>query len=79
MLTNVLRHSLSGNTKTTMVIASSPHISNQRETYDSLVFGARCKLMKNIVKENKEVSKEELLAQIEKLKKEIEDLKKKVW
>eukprot|EP00494_Astrolonche_serrata_P033276 UN33545 len=74
MLTNVLRHSLSGNTETTMVIAASPHSSNTRETYDSLVFGQACKQMKNVVISNKEESKEELQERIKKLEEENERL-----
>eukprot|EP01094_Clydonella_sp_ATCC50884_P019038 TRINITY_DN3635_c0_g2_i2.p1 TRINITY_DN3635_c0_g2~~TRINITY_DN3635_c0_g2_i2.p1 ORF type:complete len:1107 (-),score=368.20 TRINITY_DN3635_c0_g2_i2:148-3303(-) len=70
-LTFILRESLGGNTKTTLLIACSPHIFNLEETIGTLMFGKRAKTIKNKVKVNKQRSVAELMAIIERLKKEL--------
>merc|ERR1711879_733323 len=49
MLTKVLKYSLVGNVKTSILICCSPHIWNQPEALSALKFGATCKLIKNKV------------------------------
>jgi kinesin family protein 5 len=64
-LTFILRESLGGNCKTTLLVAASPARSNVAETLSSLRFGARAKLIKNTVTVNVRRSAaqlEELLA-----------------
>ena len=45
-LTFILRESLGGNCKTTLLIACSPHIFNLEETISTLQFGKRAKAIK---------------------------------
>ena len=73
-LTHVLQDSLGGNCKTTLLIASSPHIFNRAETVNSLDFGKRCKLIKNKAVVNLHVTPKHLREQIESLQKELESL-----
>eukprot|EP01119_Soliformovum_irregulare_P013500 TRINITY_DN359_c0_g2_i1.p1 TRINITY_DN359_c0_g2~~TRINITY_DN359_c0_g2_i1.p1 ORF type:complete len:685 (-),score=277.79 TRINITY_DN359_c0_g2_i1:587-2614(-) len=70
-LTHILRESLGGNSKTTLVIACSPHDYNRVETVSTLKFGKRAKAMKNIVKVNRQQSPEELKKIIAQLTAEI--------
>ena len=77
-LTFILRESLGGNCKTTLLIACSPHIFNLEETVSTLQFGKRAKTIKNSVKMNAQRSVAELLAIIDKLKKELTFYKKYV-
>jgi len=77
-LTHILRESLGGNCKSTLLVAASPHIFNLEETISTLMFAKRAKTIKNSVKVNKQRSVEELMAIIEKLKKELGFLKKYV-
>ena len=77
-LTHILRESLGGNCKTTLLVACSPHIFNLEETVSTLQFAKRAKTIKNSVKVNKQRSVEELMAIIEKLKKELMYFKKYV-
>jgi len=78
MLTRVLQHSLVGNVKTTVLICASPHAWNQAETLSALTFGSRCKLIKNKIVANKDISKEELMKKLATLEKENSTLRKKV-
>jgi hypothetical protein len=77
-LTHILRESLGGNTKTTLLITCSPHIFNVEETISTLKFGQRAKTIKNSVSVNKQRSVEELNAIIIKLNKELAVLKEYV-
>eukprot|EP00026_Physarum_polycephalum_P001526 Phypoly_transcript_01528.p1 GENE.Phypoly_transcript_01528~~Phypoly_transcript_01528.p1 ORF type:complete len:1080 (+),score=256.77 Phypoly_transcript_01528:75-3314(+) len=70
-LTRILQESLGGNTKTTLMIATSPHPFNVEETISTLMFGKRAKTIKNTVKVNKQKSAAELAALIQALKKEL--------
>lgn len=75
-LTFILRESLGGNTKTTLLIACSPHSFNLEETVSTLRFGQRAKAIKNKVKINAQRSVAELELIVKKLTKEVKILKK---
>lgn len=75
LLTLVLRDSLGGNCKTTLLIAASPNIYNRAETINSLNFGKRCKMIKNKVSVNLEMTKKQLREQIEKLQQQLAEIK----
>ena len=74
-LTFYLMDSLGGNSKTTLVVAASPHIFNRSETIRTLNFAKTAKSVKNTAKVNQELSKEQLLKLVKKLKKENKKLK----
>jgi len=75
-LTMVLKDSLGGNTKTTIMIAVSPHVYNLPETLTSLQFGKRAKFMKNKVISNKEHSVAELKSHLKSTYQQIEEYKR---
>ncbi|KAL6074629.1 Kinesin-like protein unc-104 [Balamuthia mandrillaris] len=77
-LTFILRESLGGNSKTTLVCACSPHSSNLEETVSTLRFGQRAKQIKNTVQVNQQRSAEELSAIIAQLRKEVAMLRRQV-
>jgi kinesin family protein 5 len=62
---------LGGNSKTTLLIACSPHSFNVEETISTLKFGQRAKSIKNKVKINAQRSVAELEAIIAKITKEL--------
>jgi kinesin family member 5 len=66
-LTHVLKESLGGNAKTTLLIACSPHSFNLEETISTLRFGQRAKTIKNKVRVNQQRSVQELELIIQKL------------
>jgi len=74
-LTFILRESLGGNSKTTLIIACSPHSYNMDETVSTLEFGKRAKAIKNNVKINAQRSVKELEAIIENLSLQLHGLK----
>lgn len=74
-LTFILRESLGGNSKTTLVVNCSPDKFNIDETLSTLQFAQRAKMIKNSVTINKQKSVEELNQIIIKLTKEIAQLK----
>jgi kinesin family protein 5 len=59
-LTRILSESLGGNSKTCLIITTSPHPYNDAETLSTLRFGARARNIKNAPKMNKEYSIPEL-------------------
>eukprot|EP00300_Choanocystis_sp_HF-7_P036826 c5275_g1_i1.p1 GENE.c5275_g1_i1~~c5275_g1_i1.p1 ORF type:complete len:576 (+),score=150.61 c5275_g1_i1:917-2644(+) len=59
-LTRLLSDSLGGNSKTTMLVALSPHIDNQDETLGSLRFAQRCSTVKTVARQNLKLSAEDL-------------------
>jgi len=77
-LSMILKDSLGGNTKTTLLINVSPHKWNFEETMHSLMFGTRAKFIENKVKPNIHHDERELLGKIEKQEKEIARLTKLV-
>lgn len=74
-LTHILRESLGGNSKTTLLIACSPHVFNVEETISTLKFGQRAKTIKNSVHINQQRSVKELEAIIDNLTRELTYLK----
>ena len=70
-LTHILKEALGGNSKTTLLIACSPHISNLEETVSTLRFGQRAKTIKTKVTAQIHRSMEELNAIIQQLQKEV--------
>ena len=77
-LTHVLKDSLSGNCKTTLVTAASPHKFNLVETISTFRFGSRCKLVKTKAEKNVMLSPAQMRKMIESLKTEIKSLKMQV-
>lgn len=74
-LTFILRESLGGNSKTTLMIACSPHLYNLEETLSTLRFGQRAKSIKNQVKINAHRSVQELEMIVTKLQSEVARLR----
>ena len=68
-LTRLLKDSLGGNFKTTLIVACSPHSYNLEETISTLNFAKRAKYVKNNVRINIKRSPEEL----EKIIKDLND------
>eukprot|EP01084_Bolivina_argentea_P021592 40117_1 len=77
-LTFYLMDSLGGNSKTTLVVAASPHIFNRSETIRALRFAKTAKSVKNKAKVNKELSKAQLISLVKKLTRENKKLKIKL-
>ena len=79
-LTRVLKHSLGGNSYTTVIIAMTPHPSNTVESISSLKFGQMCKKIKNKAKKGGKSSKADTLRLYKletlRLKQEMEELKR---
>ena len=75
-MTHILKESLGGNSKTTLIIACSPHSSNVEETISTLRFGQRAKTIKNKVTAKIHRSVDELNAIILKLQTQLESLRK---
>jgi uncharacterized coiled-coil protein SlyX len=67
---------LGGNSKTTLLIAASPHPFNIEETVSTLKFGQRAKTIKNKVSINQQRSVAELNAIITKLQQELDSLRR---
>ena len=60
MLTRILKDSLGGNAKTTLVVCVSPADSDITETLSTLRFASRAKLVKNVARVNATYSAEAL-------------------
>jgi hypothetical protein len=73
-LTQLLSHSLGGNSKTTMVSCVSPHYDNTEETQNTLRYAARAKGIVNHVKVNEDNAQKQAML----LKQQMEELKKKL-
>eukprot|EP01083_Nonionella_stella_P113338 334097_1 len=69
-LTHVLKDSLGGNCKTTLIVNCTKHMFNRDETINSLRFGSRCKMISNNVKVNRIYSNAELMNLVERLRRE---------
>ena len=74
-LTHILKDSLGGNCKTTLIVNCSPHEFNREETINSLRFGVRCKLIENKAQVNKIYSNSELMQMVKTLQKQNTNLK----
>ncbi len=70
ILTWILKDSLTGNTKTTLLVACSPHCFNREETVTTCRFAQRCKLIKTKVVSNKELSPAQMRSLIKKLQRQ---------
>jgi len=77
-LTRILTESLGGNSKTCLIITTSPHPFNDSETLSTLRFGARARAIKNQAKVNREYSNEELKALLLKAQEKVNYLENKV-
>eukprot|EP01051_Picozoa_sp_SAG22_P018807 SAG22_NODE_3278_length_1810_cov_1.941555_1_plen_450_part_10 len=74
-LTRMLQSSLGGNTKTSLLLACSPHPDNGDETATTLRFGVRAKQIKTKVKANTQRSAAELQRIVDGLTAELAKLK----
>eukprot|EP00736_Rhodelphis_marinus_P008663 Rmarinus@m.3725 len=74
-LTRLLKDSLGGNTRTTLIVACSPHAFNVEETISTLKFAQRAKLIKNSAKLNAERPPEDLRTLVETLQRDLEILR----
>ena len=77
-MTHILKDSLGGNTKTTLLCTCSPHIFNREETISTLRFATRAKLISNVVYKNTVLSAQQMTKLIKNLRMEIVDLKQKL-
>lgn len=75
-LTFLLKDSLGGNCKTTLIVACSPSATNAEETISTLHFAARAKSITNKATVNKQHSVEELVKIVASLKKQIAKYKR---
>jgi len=78
LLTWLLKDSLIGNTKTTLIVALSPHIFNREETISTCRFANRCKLIKTRVVSNKELTPNQMKVLIKKLRNENSKLREQL-
>ncbi|ETO31937.1 Kinesin-related motor protein involved in mitotic spindle positioning [Reticulomyxa filosa] len=69
-LTHILQDSLGGNSKTTMIVNSSPHIMNRPETIRTFRFAQTAKTVKNKARVNKELTRAQMLQRIQELESE---------
>jgi len=70
-LTRLLQDSLGGNSKTTLILACSPCVYNDKETLSTLRFGQRAKSIKNKPIINEEKSVKELMGLLDLTEKKI--------
>lgn len=70
-LTRLLQDSLGGNSKTTLILACSPCVYNDKETLSTLRFGQRAKSIKNKPIVNEEKSVKELMGLLDLSEKKI--------
>jgi Kinesin motor domain len=70
-LTYLLKDSLGGNTKTTLLVTCSPHPSNSNETLSTLKFAQRAQHIKNSVRINQQLGVSELEALVARLRKQL--------
>ncbi len=77
-LTHILQDSLGGNSKTTIVVAGSPHIMNRSETINTLRFAMTAKTVKNKAKITIIQTRSQLIRRIEELEAENANLKVRV-
>ena len=66
-LTRIIKDSLGGNSKTSLIVTCSPHGINLSETLSTLRFGESAQKIKNKPKINRELTIQELQKIIEKL------------
>jgi kinesin family protein 5 len=73
-LTQILQSSLGGNTKTSMIVACSPHPDNAAETKSSIAFGKRAKTVQTKVTKNLRLSPREQETRIRQLEEQVAKL-----
>lgn len=73
-LTQLLSHSLGGNSKTTMIACVSPHYDNTEETLNTLRYASRAKGIVNHVKVNEDNAQKQAML----LKQQMEELQRKL-
>ena len=78
-LTRLLKDSLGGNFKTTLVVTCSPHYYNLEETISTLNFAKRAKRVKNKVKLNIKRDPEELERIIQSLENKLKVVNKEIY
>ncbi|CDW74824.1 kinesin motor domain containing protein [Stylonychia lemnae] len=78
-LTRLLKESLGGNNKTSLIVACSPHHTNIEETISTLRFAQSAKFIQNKVKLNIKTSPEQLQLIIEQLKMELRNCKEEIF
>ena len=78
ILTHILKDSLAGNSKTTLLIALSPHLFNRDETVTTCRFGQRCKAIKMKVKQNADLTPAQMKARIKQLEAQVEKLEEEL-
>lgn len=77
-LTLILKESLGGNSKTTLIVTGSMRKVHQEETISTMQFAERAKMVKTIAKSNVKRSVEELENMVEQMKEEISKLRKQL-
>ena len=77
-LTRLLKESLGGNNKTSLIVACSAHHSNYEETISSLRFAQSAKHIQNKVKMNIKTSNDHLKVMIIQLKNELRSAKDEI-
>lgn len=75
ILTRILKPCLGGNSKTSIVICVSPSDYNAQETLSTLRFGSHASLIRNEVKRNVQVTREELWKRLKQLQNEMRFLR----
>jgi len=76
MLTKLLRDSLGGNSRTSIIITASPHEYNRAETVATLQFGEQAKKIANQPKCNRVMSRREMEAQLSAMEEELRYFKR---
>jgi len=76
MLTKLLRDSLGGNSRTSIIITASPHEYNRAETVATLQFGEQAKKIANQPKCNRVLSRGEMEAQLSAMEEELQYFKR---
>ena len=75
-MTRILKDSLGGNCRTSIVICCSPSEYNKEETKSTLLFGVRAKTIENSVQTNIELTAEQWRAKYERETKKVQKLER---
>jgi len=76
MLTKLLRDSLGGNSRTSIIITASSHEYNRGETVSTLQFGEQAKKIANEPKCNRLLSRDEMESQLSSMQEELQYLRR---